>query len=140
MTNQIAVNNNMIKTIIENSNLGNANQNNGFVKEYDIFNINFFPGKIGEKINIIFYQDSLTQITIVVPSDATVEELLQAFYVKLQIYGKINNKNIYELNHYFFIRNGNMISLNEKRTIHQFGLVRVFEKIIFKNRNDLIGG
>ena len=56
MTNQIAINNNLIKNIIENSNFSNVNQqNNKFFKE--VSNIDFFPGKMGEKINVIFEYD-----------------------------------------------------------------------------------
>ena len=96
MTNQIAINNNLIKNMIANSNFGDDSQqnNDGYDKIHDI---NFFPGKMGEEINIVFKNDSSDIINIVAPLDATVKELLIGFYIKYQLYGKFKNKKIYNL-------------------------------------------
>ena len=47
LTNQIAINNNMIKEIIDNPNFNmeNINKKNDFYNE--LYNIDFFPGKYG---------------------------------------------------------------------------------------------
>ena len=140
MTNQIAINNNLIKNIIENSNFSDDNQkNNKFYKE--ISKIDFFPGKMGGKINVIFEYGPLNMINIVAPLDATVKELLVGFYIKYQIYAIINNKKIGNLNDYIFIHSARIISSSdENKTLFQFGFKNPHECVIFKDKNDLIGG
>ena len=138
MTDQIAMNNNLIKSKIENSNSGYNNINNDKLEE--LYGIDFFPLRKGSRINVIFKDSSGITINIVTPSDVTIIELLEAFYIKLQIYGKINNKIIEPLRNYFFIYRGQKISFNEKKTINEYGLTCNVEQIIFNSNNDIIGG
>ena len=136
MANQIVINNNMIKTLIENSNFGNNNQQSLY--NSDIANLDFFPGNTGRKINVIFEYDRFTKLTIIAPIDAKMSELFKAFYIKFQLCAKSENKYIGNLNEYFFIHNGNSISLDEQRTLKEFGFIHPIEHIIFKTKNDLI--
>ena len=138
LQNQIQVNNNMIKSILENSNnnLGNINQKSNLFDE--IADIDFFPGNEGRKINIIF-DDGNFKLNIVTPVDATMRELFNIFHIKLQIYGKATNRKIYKLNEYFYLYKGSIVS-NFEKTISENGMVNEIEHIIFKLKNDLIGG
>ena len=79
MANQLSINNNMIKTIFENSNLSDENITKYIYNE--LYNIDFFPLKSGEKINVIFKDSTGTSITVVAPMDATMRELLEVFYI-----------------------------------------------------------
>ena len=133
MANQIVINNNMIKTMIENS-----NQQNQF--NFDLSNIDLFPGNTGEKINVIFEYDSFTIITVITPLDAKMKDLLKAFYIKFQLYAKSKNKDIRNLDEYSFIHSARLISLDEQRTLQEFGFVHSFEHVIFKLKQDIIGG
>ena len=138
MANQIVINNNMIKTMIENSNFGNDNQLSLF--NSDLANIDLFPGNTGKKINVIFEDDSLTKLAVVAPIDAKMSELLKAFYIKFQFYAKFQHKYIGNLKEYFFIHSGSLISLDEQRTLQGFGFIHPIEHIIFKIKNAIIGG
>ena len=138
MANQIVINNNMIKTLIENSNFGNDNQQSLF--NSNLSNIDLFPGNTGKKINVVFEYDSHTIITVITPIDTKMSELLKVFYIKFQLYAKSQKKNIRNLNEYFFIHSARIISLNEQKTLQEFGLVHPFEHIIFKLKNEIIGG
>ena len=138
MTEQIAMNNNLIKTKIENPNSGYNNINNDKLEE--LFGIDFFPLRKDGRINVIFKDASGIALNIIAPSDITVIELLEAFYIKLQIYGKINNKIIEPLRDYSFIYEGQKISFDEKKTINEYGLTCNMEQIIFHSNNDMIGG
>ena len=91
MENQILINNNMIKNLIENSNHSSENMNTNNNLYDDLFDVDFFPGKIGARINVIF-ESGTTKINVVAPLDTPMKELLQIFYVKLQIYGKYFKK------------------------------------------------
>ena len=137
MTNQIAINNNMIKNMIKNSDFSNNIKENEFNKLYDI---DFFPRRKGEKINGIFEKDPLTKIFIICPSDAKINEVLDAFFVRLQFDFKLD-KNVYDnnkLEDYFFIHNAKTISLEDNRTLSECGF-HPYERIIFQRKNDLIG-
>ena len=69
------------------------------------------------------------------------KELLVGFYFKYQINEIINNKKVLNLNDYIFIHNATMISLSdENKTLFQFGLKYPYERVIFKLKNDLVGG
>lgn len=138
MANQLSINNNMIKTIIKNSNLSDENITKYIYNE--LYNIDFFPLKSGEKINVIFKDSTGTSITVVAPMDATMRELLEVFYIKFQIYAKSLNKNIHKLKDYYFIYKSQLISFDELKTISEFGLVQQTEQIVFNLQNDLIGG
>ena len=137
--NQIQANNNMIKSILENSNnnnLENINKTNNIYDE--MYDIDFFPGKEGKKINVIF-EKGYTKINVITPSDATMKELLNAFYIKFQIYAKANNIKAKKLNDYYYLYGSSIISGLEK-TIFEYGLICNVEYIIFHDKNDLIGG
>lgn len=139
LQNQIQVNNNMIKSILENSNnnLGNIAQKSNLYDE--IADIDLFPGKWGKKINVIFkHETSKIKINVITPSDATIKELLVIFYIKLQIYGKDTNIKVSKLNDYNFIYNNTRI-VNSDKTIIEYGLVNGMD-ILFSEKNDLIGG
>jgi len=59
----------------------------------------------------------------------------------LQIYGKCLLKiKIFDIEDYIFLHNGSIISLNEEKTIFDYGLRNVFEKIVFSQKNSIIGG
>ena len=137
--NQIQANNNMIKSILENSNNNNLENINKTNTIYDeMYDIDFFPGKEGKKINVIF-EKGYTKINVITPSDATMKELLNAFYIKFQIYGKAKNIKVNKLNDYYNLYRGSTISGLEK-TIFECGLINNVEHIIFNDKNDLIGG
>ena len=137
MANQIMINNNMIKTMIENSNFGNDNQQSLF--NHYLANIDLFPGNTGRKINVIFEDDSLTKLIVCTPTDAKMSELLKVFYIKYQLYAKSQHKYIENLNEYFFIHNSRLILLDEHKTLQEFGLIHPNEKVIFKIKK-IIGG
>ena len=139
MENQIIINNNMIKNLIENSNHSSENMNTNNNLYDDLFDVDFFPGKIGARINVIF-ESGTTKINVVAPLDTPMKELLQIFYVKLQIYGKYFKKKIHKLNDYYFLYRALKISLDEKRTLFEYGLNNMTEHIIFDLSNILIGG
>ena len=140
MTNQIAINNNLIKNMIENSNFGNDNQQNNKIDE-EMGKIDFFPGKKGKKINVIFEWDPTDRINIITPLDITMKELLEGFYIKYQIKAIIDNKKIYNLDDFIFIHDTRMISsFDENKTLSQIGLKHLHERIIYKFKNVLIGG
>ena len=140
MANQIAMNNNMIKTNIENSNLGNINQNNDNLKEL-LKSIELFPLRNGRRINILFKETTTGfQLTIFAPSDISVKGLLEAFYIKFQIYAIIHNIVIKNLRDYTFIFNGHTIFFDEQKTISEFGLINKVEQIVFYPKDNLIGG
>ena len=139
LTNQIAINNNMIKEIIDNPNFNmeNINKKNDFYNE--LYNMDFFPGKYGERINIIFEGD-LIKINVVAPLNVTIEELIEIFYIKFQIEAKYRKINIFQLNNYNFLYKGCVVPTNEKKTLKEYGLNSRVEHILFNLKNILIGG
>ncbi len=68
------------------------------------------------------------------------KDLLTIFHIKLQMYGEDYKIKIFDLFEYYFLYNGYSISLNEEKTISEFGLSSSQEKIIFNLRNTIIGG
>ena len=140
MTEQISINNNMIKNMIENSDFENENKEktNRFK---DITEIDFFPGYHGQKINVIFSDTTGIKINIITPFNAKVKDLLRAFHTSLQIQGKYLLKiKIFDIEDYIFLYNNNIISLNDEKTIFDYGLKKNVEKIVFYQRNSIIGG
>ena len=132
------MNNNMIKTMFENYNLGSFNQQKDIFNE--LYSIDFFPLKSGRRINVLFKDSTGIRITVIAPSDATMSELLEAFYIKFQMFAKYNDKKIEKLKDYFFIYRGLIISFDEKKTISEYGLNMNVEEIIFNLNNNIIGG
>ena len=138
ISNQLTMNNNMIKTMFENYNLGAFNQQKDLYNE--LYSIDFFPLKSGRRINVVFKDSTGIKITVIAPSDATMMELLEAFYIKFQIFAKYNDKKIEKLKNYFFIYRNLKISFDEKKTISEYGLNMNVEEIIFNLNNNVIGG
>ena len=59
----------------------------------------------------------------------------------MQIYGKYLLKiKIFDIEDYIFFYNGSIISLNEEKTIFDYGLKMNIEKIVFSQKNSIIGG
>ena len=132
MENQIMINNNKIKNIIENPNFNiENNQINDLYN--NLYDIEFFPGEIGDKINVIFEEGNtkIIKINVVAPVNATMKQLLEVFYIKLQIYGKSYSKKIKKLNEYYFLFKNMKIPLDEKKTIYYYGLRNEMENITF---------
>ena len=78
---------------------------------------------------------------MIAPLEVQMKDLLKFFHINLQIYGQyIIKKNIYKIEEYYFLYKGSIISLNEQKTISQFGLASRVETVIFNTKNDLIGG
>ena len=130
MANQIAFNENMIKSTMS--------------QKTSIYNltskIDFFPRYKGKKLNIFFENSSGIKINIITPNDCKMKDLLTIFHIKLQMYGEDYKIKIFDLFEYYFLYNGYSISLNEEKTISEFGLSSSQEKIIFNLRNTIIGG
>ena len=160
MANQIAINNNILKMIIENpssfnnlNNLFNENNQNLFgnnqipfinfnINEMNknsiqfINNVDFFPGKSNNKNNILFENTNGFKTNMIVPIDVKMSELFSAFFRKIKLMGY----NVNKLEEFVFLFNGCIISLNEQRTISEYGLVERVNKIVFFEKNNIIGG
>ena len=130
MTNQIAINNNILKSLMQNP----------MKSKLDLSEINFFPRYKGEIINIFFQDNTGIKINIATPYDAQMKDLLTIFHIRLQIYGLENKKKIYELKAYTFLYNSQKISLDEKASIFDYGLKNKLETIVFFLKNNMIGG
>ena len=132
MANNIAMNNEMIKNIL------NSMKNE---MEKKFLNIDLFPSDNKENMmNVIFEGDDGTKINIVSPKDVKMKELLKIFYIKLQIYSLINEKSIKKLKDYFFIVRGSIISLDDQRSAADFGLIDDLNRIIYRQRDNIVGG
>ena len=99
LSNQIEKNNNTIMNILANPNLEADNSYEDILDQknyiYKIINeIDFFPNYKGEKNSIVFHNNYGFGITMIIPKDTPTKEVLKAFYIKLQIFGKINSINI----------------------------------------------
>ena len=88
MTEQISMNNKMIKSMIENADFENDNNEENKLNEF--YEIDFFPGNYGQKINVVFedYRGSKIKINMITPLDVKMKDLLSAFHIKLQIFDK----------------------------------------------------
>ena len=138
MTNQIAFNNNMLKSMLC---LDTNSKENKIESLLSILSdINFFPRYNGKKINVFFEDNTGIKINIRAPNDAEMKDLLVVFHIKLQLYGLENKIKIYNLEEYTFLFNSKKISLNEKTSIYDYGLVREINKIVFFLANNIIGG
>ena len=140
MTEQISKNNEMIKSMIENSDFGNDNnKTDGPLKNF--LDIDFFPGYDGQRINVTF-DSSEIKLNMHVPLNVKIKDLIRAFHVTLQIYGKYVFKtyNILKIEDYSFIWNGSIVSINEPKTLFEYGMRQNFTNIIFYKKNNIIGG
>ena len=135
MANQISINNNIMKSMIQNQDMDKNNSLDDIIN-----NIDYFPLYEGKKINVIFKSDNGISINVIAPLNCKMKELLTVFYIKLQIYGKINNIEIWNLKEYLFLNNGHIMFLNEEKPISDYGLFNDIHSIIFKLRNEIIGG
>ena len=138
MANQITMNNQMIKAKIENSNLGNMNQSNDSLIE--LLYMDLFPLSSGNRINIIFTHTAGWKINIAAPHDITIKELLEAFYIKFQVYAKIHKIIIDNLRDYSFICRGTKIYFDEKKTIYEYRFSDMEKILVFSNNDEIIGG
>ena len=132
MTEQISMNNKMIKSMIENADFENDNNEENKLNEF--YEIDFFPGNYGQKINVVFEDNRGSKINMITPLDVKMKDLLSAFHIKLY---KAKN---YQLSDYSFIYRALKISLNEEKTLLEFGLNNPTEYITFFRNNVLIGG
>ena len=82
MTNQIAIKNNILKSLMQNP----------MKSKLDLTEINFFPRYKGKIINIFFEDNTGIKINIATPNDAQMKDLLTIFHIRLQIYGLENKK------------------------------------------------
>ena len=144
LSNQIEKNNNTIKNIINNQNLDPDNSYEDILDHkqyvYNLINeIDFFLGYKQEKINIIFNTNFDFGIPMNVPKDVPIKEMLKAFYIKLQIFCKMNSKLIYEFKQYYFLFNGMKLRFDENRTLLDLGFING-SKIIFDDYQNIIGG
>ena len=137
MVNQIAINNNMIKSLLENPNSENIFEENKF-DDY-ISNINFFPGYMGKRINVLFEYNGI-QINVIAPEDVKMKELLKIFYIKFQILTRNKNYKVWELYDYIFLFNGCKISFGEEKSLIDYGLNKPVNKILFYLKDNIIGG
>ena len=64
MTEQISMNNKMIKSMIENADFENDNNEENKLK--DFCQINFFPGNYGQKINVVFEDNRGSKINMII--------------------------------------------------------------------------
>ena len=141
LANLIEKNNSKIKMIVENQIL-DRNDYESFNDEayyLDPSKIEFFPNYKCDKISIVFEKTTGLKLTMFVPIYALVKELLMAFYIKLQIVLLSKSEKIYELKDYYFVYNGLRISLDEKRTISEYG-ISPNSKIVFGDNKDISGG
>ena len=126
MTEQISMNNKMIKSMIENIDFENDNNEENKLK--DFCRIDFFPGNYGQKINVVFEDNRGSKINMII--------LIVKFFELNDVFKTKN----YQLSDYSFIYRALKISLNEEKTLLEFGLNNPTEYITFFRNNVLIGG
>ena len=133
LASQIIANNNMIKSIVNNYNSQSNIENR-------IYEIDLFPKYDGQRINIKFIGDM--DLTIHAPLNAPIKDMLTAAFIKMQIIGIDKNMNINKIKDYNFFFNGHSLSLNENRTISEFGISNMSTIIIKKKygKYGLLGG
>ena len=140
MTELISMNNKMIKAMIENSDFGNNNKEKD-VPLKDFLDIDFFPEYDGQRVNAIFSNTKGYKINIITPLKAKVKDLINAFHITLQIYGKyVMKTNILKIKDYTFIWNGSIIPINEQKTLSEYGMIQNVINIVFNEKNNIIGG
>ena len=140
MTELISMNNKMIKAMIENSDFGNNNKEKD-VPLKDFLDIDFFPEYDDHRVNAIFSNTRGYKINIITPLKAKVKDLINAFHITLQIYGKyIMKTNILKIKDYTFIWNGSIININEQKTLSEYGMIQNIINIVFNEKNNIIGG
>ncbi len=146
MANQIAINNNILKMLMENSSPMN---NNNQVNNQNILRPNetlirnnlketdFLDGKSKEMCNVLFVDELESQTNLIVPIDIKMEDLLLKFWERLKKEKKLKVKNIKD---YTFLYASQIININEQRTIYECGLNQRVNKIIYCIKNNTIGG
>ena len=140
MTELISMNNKMIKEMIENSDFGNNNKEKD-VPLKNFLDIDFFPEYDGQRVNAIFSNTKGYKINIITPLKAKVKDLINAFHITLQIYGKyVMKTNILKIKDYTFIWNGSIIPINEQKTLSEYGMIQNIINIVFNEKNNIIGG
>ena len=141
LANQIEKNNSKIKNLVENKMIerNEYESYNDDIYFLDLCKIEFFPNYKCNKINIVFEKTNGLTLAMFAPINASVKELLMAFYIKLQIILTNKSKTVYELKDYYFIYNGQRINLDEKRTLLDYGILPN-SKIIFGDNKDIKGG
>ena len=140
MTELISMNNKMIKEMIENSDFGNNNKEKD-VPLKNFLDIDFFPEYDGQRVNAIFSNTKGYKINIITPLKAKVKDLINAFHITLQIYGKyVMKTNILKIKDYTFIWNGSIININEQKTLSEYGMIQNVINIVFNEKNNIIGG
>ena len=140
MTELISMNNKMIKAMIENSDFGNNNKEKD-VPLKNFLDIDFFPEYDGQRVNAIFSNTKGYKINIITPLKAKVKDLINAFHITLQIYGKyVMKTNILKIKDYTFIWNGSIIPINEQKTLSEYGMIQNVINIVFNEKNNIIGG
>ena len=140
MTELISMNNKMIKEMIENSDSGNNNKEKD-VPLKNFLDIDFFPEYDGQRVNAIFSNTKGYKINIITPLKAKVKDLINAFHITLQIYGKyVMKTNILKIKDYTFIWNGSIIPINEQKTLSEYGMIQNVINIVFNEKNNIIGG
>ena len=140
MTELISMNNKMIKEMIENSDFGNNNKEKD-VPLKNFLDIDFFPEYDGQRVNAIFSNTKGYKINIITPLKAKVKDLINAFHITLQIYGKyVMKTNILKIKDYTFIWNGSIIPINEQKTLSEYGMIQNVINIVFNEKNNIIGG
>ena len=140
MTELISMNNKMIKAMTENSDFGNNNKEKD-VPLKNFLDIDFFPEYDGQRVNVIFSHSKGNKINIITPLKAKVKDLINAFHITLQIYGKyIMKTNILKIKDYIFIWNGSIIPINEQKTLSEYGMIQNVINIVFNEKNNIIGG
>ena len=140
MTELISMNNKMIKEMIENSDFGNNNKEKD-VPLKNFLDIDFFPEYDGQRVNAIFSNTKGYKINIITPLKAKVKDLINAFHITLQIYGRyVMKTNILKIKDYTFIWNGSIIPINEQKTLSEYGMIQNVINIVFNEKNNIIGG
>ena len=138
MANQIALNNNILKMIIENpqsvsesDNLNQVYNQNPGMNEQNSFNDNL--------CNVQFENTGSGKIlNVVVSRNMKMADLLHVFFEKFKNSGFNFNKG--RLEDYVFLYGGHIISLKEQQTLFNYGLVHPVNKIVFCSKNNAIGG
>ena len=114
MTETINMNNKMIKSMIENSDFKNDKEDKKDIIN-DFYEIDFFPGYQGRRINVVFNgQSTGNRINMITPVNVKMKDLINAFYIKNQILFKKDISKNYD---FYFLYNGYRISENEEKTI-----------------------
>ena len=132
MVTNIGMNNEMIKNML--NNMKNT-------MEKKLLNIDFFPcDDRVNKMNVLFKGVDGSIINVIAPIDVRIKELFKIFYIKYQISAAINERQIKKIKDFLFIYRGSVISLDDKRSVVDLGFTEGVNDVVFKLKNELIGG